>query len=208
MLIGKTLKTAILALALGGLMLPAAAPLSAASPPQDSALKSRFAEDFSLLTPPVPAPLEVFQDLEGGPVRLADFKGQVVLLNFWATWCAPCIREMPALDRLQSILKAQGLRVAAVSIDRGGKEVVVPFAKKLALRDLPLYLDPKSSLARAFGVPGLPATFLIDKQGGVVRAMTGAAEWDSREAVALVRYYLHAGAEAKRQDAAAGKSIQ
>ncbi len=187
MSIRKALKAAILTLALGGLTLPVAAPSNA------SPLEGRFARDFSLLTPPVPAPLEVFRDLDGGPVRLADFKGGVVLLNFWATWCAPCIREMPALDRLQSILGAEGLRVAAVSIDRGGREVVAPFAKKLGLRDLPLYLDPKSALARAFGVPGLPSTFLIDAEGRIVRAMAGAAEWDSRAAVRLIRYYLKKG---------------
>ena len=85
------------------------------------------------------------------------------------------------------------MRVAAVSIDRGGMDVIVPFAEKLGLRDLPLYLGPKSALARAFGLPGLPATFLIDTEGRVVRAMVGAAEWDSPEAVALVRHYLEVG---------------
>jgi thiol-disulfide isomerase/thioredoxin len=191
MFISKALKAAILALTLGGLAFPAA-PASATSP-KPSPLEGRFAEDFSLLDPPVPAPLEVFADLDGGPVRLADFKGGVVLLNFWATWCAPCIREMPALNRLQFMLGREGLRVAAVSIDRGGKDLVVPFAKKLGLRNLPLYLDPKSSLARAFGVTGLPSTYLIDAQGRIVRAMAGAAEWDSRAAVRLIRYYLEAG---------------
>jgi len=186
MVISRTLKAAILVLALGGLTFAVAAP-------EISPLEGPFARDFSLLTPPVPAPLEVFQDLDGAPVYLADFKGQVVLLNFWATWCGPCIREMPALDRLASILAAEGLHVAAVSIDLGGREVVAPFAKKLALRDLPLYLDPKSSLARAFGVPGLPASFLIDAEGNVVRAQAGAAEWDSHAAVTLIRRYLKTG---------------
>ena len=193
MSVSGVLKFAALALAL-------ALPVEAAA--QDKAPEGPFAQDFSLLTPPVPAPLEVFQDLEGTPVRLADFRGQVVLLNFWATWCAPCIREMPSLDRLQSILGGEGLHVLAVSIDRGGKKVVAPFAKKLALRDLPLYLDPKSSLARAFGIPGLPATFLIDAKGKVVRALAGPAEWDSREAVGLIRYYLETGASGVQKAAA------
>ncbi len=188
------LKLAALAVAL-------AWPAGAAA--QDKAPNSPFAQDFSLLTPPVPAPLEVFQDLEGAPVRLADFKGGVVLLNFWATWCAPCIREMPALDRLQSILAGEGLKVLAVSIDRGGPKVVPPFAEKLGLKNLALYLDPKSKLARAFGIAGLPMTFLIDAKGQVVRALAGPAEWDSREAVALIQHYLKTGGgAAARQNAA------
>ncbi len=187
MVVKKAILAAILALALGGLAMPAAA----------QAPEGPFAQDFRLLTPPVPAPLEVFQDLEGATLRLADFKGKVVLLNFWATWCAPCIREMPALERLQSILKAEGLHIAAVSIDRGGKDMVTRFAKKLDLRGLPLYLDPKAALARAFGVSGLPATFLIDAQGQVVRMMLGPAEWDSHAAVGLIRYYLNSDTQRK-----------
>jgi peroxiredoxin len=96
----------------------------------------------------------------------------------------------------------------AVSIDRGGKDKIVPFAKKLGLRDLPLYLDPKSSLARAFGLSGLPSTFLIDAEGRVVRSMSGAAEWDSPEAVALIRHYLKAEEQGGAQKVEAGTSTQ
>jgi len=153
-------------------------------------LEGAFAEDFTLLDPPVPAPLEVFTDLEGRRVRLADFAGRVVLVNFWATWCAPCVREMPALDRLQAALGDAGLTVATVSIDRGGRDVVEGFAAELGLRHLGLYLDPEATLAGAFGVTGLPTTFLVDATGQVVGGLQGAAEWDSPEAAALIRYYL------------------
>ena len=74
-------------------------------------LLGAFGENFTLLDPPVPTPLEAFTDLAGNPVRLADLKGRVVLLNFWATWCAPCVREMPSLDRLQAALGDRGLSV-------------------------------------------------------------------------------------------------
>ena len=153
-------------------------------------LQGPFADNFTLLDPPVPAPPESFQDLDGAPVRLADFGGRVVVLNFWATWCAPCIREMPSLDRLQTALEDEGLNVVAVSIDRNGAKVVAPFAEKLGLVRLGLYLDPKSAFARAFGLSGLPATFLIDAEGRLVGGMNGPAEWDSPEALALVRHYL------------------
>lgn len=180
-----------------------AAALAAAvsdSPLQASDSDGPFAQDFSRLTPPVPAPLEVFRDLDGGRVRLADFEGGVVLVNFWATWCAPCIKEMPALDRLQALLRPEGLTVIAVSIDRGGKEVVEPFARKLGLENLALYLDPKSALARAFGIAGLPTTFLVDAESRVVRGLAGAAEWDSDEAVGLIRHYLKSDGEGEESD--------
>ena len=99
--------------------------------PQAPPLEGAFADNFTLLEPPIPAPPDAFVDLAGATVRLADFKGRVVLLNFWATWCAPCIREMPSLDRLQAALKDRDLAVLAVSIDRGGVKVIVPFAERL-----------------------------------------------------------------------------
>lgn len=196
----KALSSALVAVLLalfasGG---PGAAPALGAA-----ALDSEFARDFNRLDPPVPAPLEVFEDLAGARVRLADFRGQVVLVNFWATWCAPCVREMPTLDRLQAMLAGEGLVVAAVSVDRAGRQAVEPFAAKLGLEHLALFLDPKSALARAFGLSGLPTTYLIDRAGRVVRVLAGPAEWDSPEVVALIRHYLEKKSAAQRQNAAA-----
>jgi thiol-disulfide isomerase/thioredoxin len=159
-------------------------------------LLGAFGDNFTLLYPFVPAPPETFTALDGAPVRLADFKGRVVLLNFWATWCAPCIREMPSLDRLQAALEDRGLAVLAVSIDRGGAKVVRPFAKRLGLDRLALYLDAKAALFKTFGVTGLPTTFLIDRQGDIVGAYAGAAEWDGPEARALIEHYLRQPASA------------
>ncbi len=167
-------------------------------------LRGAFGENFTLLDPPVPAPLEAFTDLAGNPVRLADFRGRVVLLNFWATWCAPCVREMPSLDRLQAALGERGLSVAAVSIDRGGVKVIRPFAKRLGLAHLGLYHDPKGVLFRALGVTGLPATFLIDRQGGIQGAYAGPAEWDGPEARALMEYYLDRPEQAAVRAASGG----
>ncbi len=90
-----------------------AEPRNAAAADSAPPLRGAFGENFTLLDPPVPAPGEVFTDLAGARVRLADFEGRMVLLNFWATWCAPCVREMPSLDRLQAALGDRGLRVAA-----------------------------------------------------------------------------------------------
>ncbi len=173
----------ILAVVQAGAQTPAA---TGQAPP----LVGAFGHNFTLLDPPVPAPLETFAALDGAAVRLADFKGRVVVLNFWATWCAPCIREMPSLDRLQAALKDRDLSVLAVSIDRGGAKVIVPFAERLRLEHLGLYHDDKGALFQAFGVTGLPTTFLIDRQGGTVGAYPGAAEWDGPEARALIEHYL------------------
>jgi len=153
-------------------------------------LLGAFGQNFTLLDPPVPTPLEAFADLTGNRVRLADFKGRVVLLNFWATWCAPCVREMPSLDRLQAALGDRGLRVVAVSIDRGGAKSIRPFAERLGLAHLGLYHDPKGALFQAFGVAGLPASFVIDRNGGIAGAYAGPAEWDGPEARALIEHYL------------------
>ncbi|MEE8189759.1 MAG: TlpA disulfide reductase family protein [Kiloniellales bacterium] len=172
-----------------GLLLSPGPAFAQQTPP----LQGLFADNFTFLTPPIPAPLEVFQDLKGGRVRLADFEGRVVLLNFWATWCAPCIREMPTLDNLQAGLGDEGLAVLAVSIDGAGPEVIAPFAKRLKLEHLGLYHDPKGALFKAFAVASLPTTFLIDRQGRILGGLAGSAEWDTPEAVEFLRYYLRGG---------------
>jgi len=161
-----------------------------ASGSKPSAPEGPFAENFTFSDPPVPAPSAGFQALHGGPATLADFRGQVVLVNFWATWCAPCVAEMPALGRLHQALAGEGFTVLAISQDRGGSAVVAPFLERLDLQQLPIYLDSKAVLARAFALKGLPTSFLIDRDGRVLAGLVGPAEWDSREAIDFIRYYL------------------
>ncbi len=198
MLKENALAAALAAVVLGCM---AAGTATAAPAAQAPPLEGAFADNFTLLDPPVPAPPEAFADLAGGRVRLAAFKGRVVLLNFWATWCAPCVREMPSLDRLQAALGARGLSVVAVSLDRAGKEVIEPFRARLGLKHLGLYHDPKAALFRAFGVSGLPTSFLIDRRGRIVGGYPGPAEWDSPEARALIEHYLDRPAEAPAEPA-------
>jgi len=137
-----------------------------------------------------PVPKTAFVDAQGGKHSIGDFKGRYVLVNLWATWCAPCVREMPSLDRLQTMLGSR-LAVIAVSEDRGGAHVVDPFLEKLALKALPIYLDPKSAVGEELEISGLPTTFLIDAQGRILGQLEGAAEWDSPKMVATIERYLN-----------------
>lgn len=146
--------------------------------------------NFTLLETPEPAPETRFFDGQELPLSLADFRGKVVLLNVWATWCPPCVFEMPTLDAVQGRLGPEGLAVVAVSVDREGLDIVGPFLRDLAVRHLEIYLDPLSRLARALGVTALPTTYLIDAQGRLAGYLRAAADWNSPDAEALLRYYL------------------
>jgi thiol-disulfide isomerase/thioredoxin len=153
-------------------------------------------ENFTPIDPPRPAPDVTFADADGQPVRLMEFRGSVVLLNLWATWCAPCIEEMPSLDRLQAKIGTSDFAVVAVSQDTQGPEIVRPFFERLKLAHLPLYTDRPNAFADALNIQGLPASLLIDRSGRAVGAMLGAAQWDAPEAEALIRYYLGKGGSA------------
>jgi thiol-disulfide isomerase/thioredoxin len=145
---------------------------------------------FSLSNPRLPAPGVAIGDLDGRDVPLEALRGRVVLVNFWATWCAPCLKEMPALDRLQASVGRDDLLVAAVSIDRGGRAVAEPWLQSHGIENLTLYLDPQSRAALGFRVSELPVSVLIDREGRVVGRMVGPAEWDAPEAEALVRHVV------------------
>ena len=150
-------------------------------------------EEFIPSAPNLPAPGTAFADDTGRSVSLADFRGRVVLVNLWATWCQPCIREMPALDRLAAAMKGTDFAVVLISQDRGGAHVVGPFLQQLGLKVLQTYLDPKSAVGQAFAVRGLPTSILIDRDGTELGRLEGAEEWDGAAAQALVRSYVERG---------------
>jgi thiol-disulfide isomerase/thioredoxin len=174
---------------------------SLASSAADTGSPAPALGQFTPLDPPRPAPELSFAAPDGSPARLADFRGHWLLVNLWATWCAPCVREMPSLDRLQATL-GDRLAILAVSQDRGGAHVVGPFLEKLSLASLRIYLDPKSAVGQGLGARGLPTTFLLDGEGRVRAQLEGAAEWDSPELLATLERYLRdpdaAGSGAKR----------
>ena len=137
-----------------------------------------------------PAPRFSFLDRDGRALGLADFSGRLVVVNFWATWCAPCIREMPSLVRLGQKLSASDLAVIALSEDAKGWTVIDPFIKQYGLGQLAIYHDGKGVAARALKVEGLPTTILFDRSGRELGRLAGVAEWDSANAVALIKYYI------------------
>ena len=145
---------------------------------------------FTPYPEPRPIPELRFTDGAGRELSLADFRGRVVLLNIWATWCVPCRKEMPALDRLQAALGGPDFAVVALSIDRGGLPVVEEFYRELGLAALPVYVDRSGTAARELGALGLPTTLLVDCEGREVGRVLGAAEWERPEAVAVIRRYL------------------
>ena len=160
-----------------------------ASNTADSGSPSAALGKLTPLDPPRPAPELSVAARDGSLAQLADFRGHWLLINLWATWCAPCVREMPSLDRLQAKL-GDRLMVLAVSQDRGGAQVVDPFLAKLSLAALHIYLDPKAVLGKGLGARGLPTTFLVDREGLVRAQLEGAAEWDSPAMLAAFERYF------------------
>jgi thiol-disulfide isomerase/thioredoxin len=136
---------------------------------------------------PKRVPALTFEDAAGNPLSLEDFRGQVVVLNLWATWCAPCRHEMPSLDRLQAREGGPDLQVLPLSVDRGGLEQIEAFYEEVGIRHLGIYRDPQNAVGRALGALGLPTTVVIDQAGREVGRLLGPAEWDGAEALDLLR---------------------
>ena len=128
----------------------------------------------------------VFQDESGAETGLDKWRGRVVLLNLWATWCAPCRKEMPELDALQQKLGSSDFEVVAVSVDRQGAAVARKFLDDTKASNLKLYVDTTARALDAVKAVGLPATILIDRQGKEIGRLLGPADWASPEAIALV----------------------
>ena len=139
---------------------------------------------------PEPMPELTFNDATGKTVTLADFKGRTILLNLWATWCAPCREEMPALDRLQKELGSDKFEVVALSLDRKGAEASQKFLNETKAEHLKLYVDATAKQGTVLKIVGMPTTILVDKEGREIGRLAGPAEWDSADAKALIEAAL------------------
>jgi thiol-disulfide isomerase/thioredoxin len=161
---------------------PAATPAG----PGSNALSQGQMAAFVFRKAPEDLPEVKFLDASAKERTLADWRGKVVLLNLWATWCLPCRKEMPALDRLQRELGSDQFQVVAVSVDRTGLDGARKFLADTGAEALALYADPTARMGSTLRAAGLPATLLLDRQGREIGRLLGPAEWDGEDAKRLI----------------------
>lgn len=162
---------------IGGLLIAAActvAPAWAAAPAMTAIVPASPAPDFTL------------RDIDGKPHRLSDYRGKVVLVNFWATWCPPCRAEMPSIEKLYASMKGKPFVVLALDQGESINNVFAFMGQLSPSPTFPVLLDRKSQVAQAFGVMGIPSTFLIDRQGHIVAKAIGGRSYDSAAMRSLV----------------------
>ena len=135
----------------------------------------------------------VFSTEEGEQVSIEKWRGRVVLVNLWATWCAPCRKEMPALAELQQQLGSDDFEVVAISVDRKGAEASAAFLIETGATALKLYVDKSAQSLDTIQAVGLPATLLLDRQGREIGRMLGPAQWSSPEAITLIKTAIAEG---------------
>ena len=123
-----------------------------------------------------PAPNFTFPDLTGKTVSLSDYRGRLVFLNIWATWCPPCVDEMPSMEKLYNKFKSDQFEILAVSVDGEGSKVVAPFMERLNLT-FPALLDKKGKIKNIYGVTGIPESFIIGKNGIILKKVIGPIDW-------------------------------
>ena len=130
-----------------------------------------------------------FKDEQEKEISFSDFKGKILLVNFWATWCAPCIKEMPSLDRLKS--KVDGnFDVVAISVDRDGEKKVIDFFNENKITNLEKFFDIKNSLAKEMNLIGIPTSFFVNKKGDLIGHYQGDMEWDNDNIIKFVNYLM------------------
>jgi len=159
-------------------MVSAAPPLPEMSHTFTALKPAKAAKDFTL------------PDLDGKPHKLSDYRGKVVLVNFWATWCPPCRREMPSMERLSQRLKDQPFVILGINQQEDPERVFVFTAQVDPSPNFPILFDPNSKIANAWGVLGLPASFILDQQGRVVYRAMGGREFDHPEIEQAIRKLL------------------
>ncbi len=158
-------------------------------------------DNFVFYLPPRPLPTFTVADGEGRKIgALDDHRGAFVLLNIWATWCVPCRKEMPTLDRLQEQLGGSDFEVVALSVDKGGVEAVRRFYHQNGIRHLSVRVAANSDeLLAALGAYGLPTTLLIDRQSNEVARMVGPANWDSKEMIDFLKMRISRNPKGERR---------
>ena len=146
-----------------------------------------LAGHLTMTEPPAPPPDIVFVSVDGGEHHLTEFVGHGMVINLWATWCVPCVAEMPSLAALSKTLAPDDIAVLPLSSDRGGVKVVEAFYPDHAIMGLPVLLDPKGAAARAWSAHGIPTSLIIDRKGRERARLEGSADWSTPAAAETVR---------------------
>ncbi len=163
------------------------AALAASTPLPFAARAAKAEQGLFVHAQPRPLPQIDIRDNESRPAGLDTLRGRPVLMNLWASWCLPCVAELPALDRLRPIIEPEGVAVVALCLDRSGAVGAVNTYARLGIRNLAVHVDHQRKAGEALGVPVLPTTLLIDPQGREIARFVGPAAWDGPESLALLR---------------------
>lgn len=142
---------------------------------------------IKLLPKPYPITSIPFKDETGKPVQFDQFRGKVIMVNMWATWCPPCIRELPALARLGKMFDSKQFEVLPVSIDRDGKKTVEPFLTKIGMADFSTYYDETQELDAVFPLDTIPATFILNSKGELIAFVRTFVDWEDKQAIELIQ---------------------
>lgn len=161
--------------------------------PGISGLRDGSLKKLVVHSTPKPTSEVAFETFEGEKVTLADYQGQIVVLNFWATWCAPCRKEMPALNALQKDFGGDDFQVVTVATGRQSPTAIRRFFDEEGIDALPRHRDPKQALAREMAVLGLPITVILNREGAEIARLQGDAEWHSDSAKAIVQTLIASG---------------
>ncbi|MBV2359259.1 TlpA family protein disulfide reductase [Thalassococcus sp. CAU 1522] len=181
----KKLGLALLYTAALALANPGSADIAAAEAARDGDMKKLIFH-----AEPQPAGTADFMTFDEAPLNLRDWQGKWVLLNFWATWCAPCRKEMPMLSELQTEFGGDDFEVLTIATTRNAPPAMQAFFDEIGVTNLPLHRDPGSALAREMGVLGLPITVILNPEGQEIARLRGDADWASDSAKAVIRALL------------------
>ncbi|MCL1144348.1 TlpA disulfide reductase family protein [Shewanella gaetbuli] len=157
--------------------------------PKDKLVSQAGLDKIHILPQPFPIAQVDFSKLDDSKVDFEAYKGKVVVINVWATWCPPCVRELPALDRLASKIDKDNFVLLPISIDADGKEIVQPFLASLALEEFESYFDPQQNLREVFPLETIPATFILNPQGELVAYVRSYVDWDDENAIEFLEQF-------------------
>jgi len=136
-----------------------------------------------------------FNDVDGKAIDFSHYKGKVIMVNMWATWCPPCVRELPAIERLATKFKAEDFALLPISIDAEGKQQVQSFLNTLGMAGFNSYYDPEQNLGQVFPLDTIPATFILDQDGQLIAFVRSFVDWDDAKAVSLIQGFIDKGRE-------------